>query len=177
MDFRYAARPTGVPSHLRLAAMVALCAWIVPGLAATGVGMSCEQSVNSSPLPQDRPGQLMADVVDHGAAADMLRDDVTAETPAADDRTAERAPADSGPRVDVMLRSIFDEPQLRAPEIAQPQQSDPLAPPLAVDKSETVDDATTGVEPVQDNGTATPLPGVSGEELLRYRQRMFRTDI
>jgi len=162
---------------LRFAALIALCAWIVPGLAATGVDMSCERSANSSPLPQERPDQLMADVVDHGAGVDVPLGDVADAATADADRPAARASDDSGPRVDVMLRRIFDEPQLRAPEAAGPQQSDVLAPPLAVDKSDTVDDGSTGVEPVQDNDTATPLPGVSGDELMRYRQRMFRTDI
>jgi len=176
VDIRHAARPTGVLSRLRLAALIALCAWFVPGLAATGVDMSCERSANSSPLPQDRPDQLMADVVDHRTAGDVPLGDV-ADGASADERPTARASDDSGPRVDVMLRRIFDEPQLRAPEAARPQQSDLPAPPLAVDKSETVDDGATGVEPVQDNDAATPLPGVSGDELMRYRQRMFRTDI
>jgi hypothetical protein len=75
-----------------------------------------------------------------------------------------------------MLRRIFDEARLRHPQLADPEQPNDMSAPIAVDTSEASEEPAAIISTDQTDG-ATELPGFSADELLRYRQQMFRKDI
>ena len=89
------------------------------------------------------------------------------------------------PRVETILREIFDEsvPEDHEAAAATPISS-PHAAPLAeltapdlLDKSRSIDDAEIRDDERGVNGVNTRVPGVSEDDLARYRRQMFRTDI
>ena len=100
-----------------------------------------------------------------------------------------RAPSVSmAPRVKTILREIFDESIPEGQEAADATPiSSPNAAPLAEltapglrEKSRNIDtpDASTILEAKKDaTGVTTRVPGLSEDELSRYRRQMFRTDI
>ena len=60
--------------------------------------------------------------------------------------------------------------------MSEPERSVDFSAPLAVDKSENIEEPAPGLEsdPVD---SAAELPGFSADDLHRYRQQMYRTDI
>jgi hypothetical protein len=84
---------------------------------------------------------------------------------------------DERPRVETLLRRIFDEPQLRTPEIPETAESDERSAPFVVDKPEKVEKPAASVPDAETSDVAPRLPGVSSDELLRFKQQMYRTDI
>jgi hypothetical protein len=160
---------------LSAATGLVLCAWMFPSLAATGTDSRSDQPLDAPPmsLPADR--KLPMPAIDHAAASG-----VTPDTPPRDDSAAEAASdtarAPTGPRVDIMLRRIFDEAQARQPRLQPPRENDDFTAPLAVDKSETLEDPPDLLE-ADPADAAAELPGFGADELLRYRQQMYRTDI
>lgn len=159
---------------LSAAAVLALCAWMYPSLAATGTDSRSERPLDAPPmsLPADR--ELPMPAIDHAASSVIPdatpRDDSAAEAAASSPRPP------TGPRVDIMLRRIFDEAQARQPRLLEPQANDDFTAPLAVDKSETLEDPH-GVLDSDPADAAAELPGFGADEFLRYRQQMYRTDI
>jgi hypothetical protein len=75
-----------------------------------------------------------------------------------------------------MLRRIFDEARAREPQLQQPREDNDFNAPLAVEKTETLEDPPRVLEPDPADATAE-LPGFGADELLHYRQQMYRTDI
>ncbi len=156
-------------------ALLALGAWMPPAFSATGSDARCDESVDYPPMSiadeRKLPMQVFGQGTDNSAAADDISpDDAVAD---AATRTATRP---TGPRVDIILRRIFDEARARQPSLSEPQQSSDLSAPLAVDKSENVEEpaAVLEADPVH---SSTELPGFSSDEVHRYRQQMYRTDI
>lgn len=100
-----------------------------------------------------------------------------------------RAPSVSmAPRVETILREIFDERVPEGQEAADATAvSSPNAAPLAEltapglrEKSRDID--TSAESKIRDadkdvTGVSTNVPGLSSDELSRYRREMFRTDI
>ena len=121
--------------------------------------------------------KLTISIINHGAA----RAAATTPVPLDDDSgTDAEATGDTavpaGPHVETMLRRIFDDAQARQPTLAEPEGDDDFSAPFAVDKSETGDEPAGVLETDPVEGT-TELPGFGADELLRYRQQMYRTDI
>lgn len=149
--------------------VLALAAWVHPAFSATGTDARSDQPMDAPTMSISDDGKLALRIIGHGTPT------------AADDLGLEAADADTasypaGPRVDVMLRRIFDEARARQPSISEPEETGDLSAPLAVDKTENVDDTAAVLETDPADSTAE-LPGFSPDELSRYRQQMYRTDI
>ena len=152
-----------------------LGAWVHPALAATGTDASCDQSMDEPSMSIVDNRRLPLDVIDHGAGVTAAAGDVSLHD-TLDDSGTETASRPAGPRVDIILRRIFDEARARQPDLSEPEEPGVLSAPLAVDKSENAEEPPAGLETdAVDSGAA--LPGFSADELDRYRQQMYRTDI
>ena len=177
MRFRQTPRNTDVISGLSALALMALGgAWMNPAFASAGAETRCDQSVDSPQLLNIPAENLTIKVVDHGAASSLAAGDSSVDDPIDDDDTAAN-PLDVRPRVEIMLRRIFDEPQLRAPETPQTEDVDARHAPLTVDKSNNGEENAATVEGSDSNAVTTALPGVTGDDLVRFKRQMYRTDI
>ena len=159
-----------MPHHLLRAASLALlslAAWSGSAVAATGAETRCDQSVRSADMPDTRASGLKIEVVDHGPARSS---GVIEEDPSDADDAA-------GPKVEVLLRRIFDEPQLRPVDAEESEDIDGVTAPLAVDQVETVEEAAKKANSDEATKTSADLPGVSADDLLRFKRQMYRTDI
>ena len=167
--------PRGKVAQRLLSATPALVlsAWLYPALAATGTDARSDQPTDADPISLSADREPPIQAVGRGAVETESASlaDAAAETNA--QNTAERP---QGPRVEIMLRRIFDEAQARQPKLQQLQADDEFNAPLAVDKSETQDDPSVSLE-ADPAEAAAQFPGFGDDELLRYRQQMYRTDI
>ena len=148
-------------------ALFALAAWSSSALAATAVETRCDQSVRSVDMPDDRSPDLNIEIVDHGPA----RSSGTIE------EDSSQVEATARPKVEVLLRRIFDEPQLRPVDASESEKVEEMAAPLAVDQVETVEEAAKKANSDDAGKTSADLPGVSADDLLRFKRQMYRTDI
>lgn len=156
-------------------AVLALAAWVHPAFSATGSDARCDQSLDAPAMSISDDGKLALRIIGHGTATAAAADDLVLEAAEADP-SADTASYPAGPRVDVMLRRIFDEARARQPSLSEPEETGDLSAPLAVDKTENVDD-TAAVLETDPADSPAELPGFSPDELSRYRQQMYRTDI
>jgi hypothetical protein len=163
------------PTHLSTILVLALGAWVHPALSATGVDASCDESIDTPPMSAATDNKLAIRVIDHGRNTAVSNEEISLDETSAD-VAPESSDRRTGPRVDVMLRRIFDEARLRHPQLADPEQPDDMSAPIAVDTSEASEEPAAVISTDQTDG-ATELPGFSADELLRYRQQMFRKDI
>ena len=170
---RHAPESIYARSALTWLALIGLAAWTSPALASAGAKTLCDQSVQAVDMPDAGPDRLSIDVVNHAPA------DVDVDIDPAIDSSLEEDAATGRPksRVELLLRKIFDEPQLRTIDAPVPEGIDEMTAPLAVDKADVVDEtkSTTGGE--ESSETATGLPGVSEQDFARYKRQMYRTDI
>ena len=66
---------------------------------------------------------------------------------------------------------------MRQPQLAESEPADdPRAPPFAVDKADSGEEPAAVLDSEQVD-VGAELPGYTDDELLRYRQQMFRKDI
>ena len=164
MRFRQTPRNTKVISGLSALALMALgAAWMNPAFASAGAETRCDQSVDAPQLLNIPAEKLTIEVVDHGAASSLAAGDSSVDDPIDYNDTAAN-PLDVRPRVEIMLRRIFDEPQLRSPESPQTEDVDARHAPLTVEGSDS-------------NAVTTALPGIAGDDLVRFKRQMYRTDI
>ena len=170
MTDRQAPRRKVASSLLGATIALVLGAWALPSLGATASGARCDESMDTPPMSAADDGDLTIQVIDHGAATaaeDALHGDEP-DTDAADGST--------GPRVEIMLRRIFDEARARQPNLPEPEVAGDRVAPLAVDKADGIEEPAAVLE-AEPADSAAELPGFAADELLRYRQQMFRTDI
>jgi hypothetical protein len=169
--------PCGKVTRRLLSATTALvlCAWLYPSLAATGTDTRSDQPLDAPPMSLSVDRELPIQVIDLGAASAAASEYLPADEPASGS-ALDSAERPHGPRVEVMLRRIFDEAQARRPTLQQPPPDNDFNAPLAVDKSESPQDPP-GVLRVDPAEAAAALPGFGADELLHYRQQMYRTDI
>ncbi len=170
MTIQQAPRGKVARRHLSAAAALVLTALATPSLAATGTEARPDQALYAPPMSLSTDHDASLAVIDQGAARA-----VTPDAPAGDDAEAvpDAAAPPAGLRVEIMLRRIFDEAQARQPTLQPRQEDDDFNPPLAVEQSETLDNPRGVVEA---EAAAQP-PGFGADDLLRYRQQMYRTDI
>ncbi len=72
---------------------------------------------------------------------------------------------------------MYGEVELPQSKLADTKPTDdPQAPPLVVDKTETIEEPAALLDS-DEAEIGAELPGHSEDELLRYRQQMFRKDI
>lgn len=155
--------------------VLAFGAWMHPALSATGTAANCDQSLDSPSMSLADNRELPLRLIDHGAASTASADGLSIDGPAPDP-AAKTAIRPTGPRVDIILRRIFDEARARQPSLSEPEHTGGLGAPLVVDQSETVEEPAAGLEtgPVE---SPAGLPEFSADELHRYRKQMYRTDI
>ena len=175
MKTERAPRRRVAPSLLSALSVLVLGTWGHPALSATASDARCDQPIDTPSLSIADDRRIPLKVIDHPAARTTAADDISLDD-TVDEGSAETAAAPTGPRVDIMLRRIFDEARARQPNLAEPEQTGDLSAPLVVDKSENVEEQAAGLEsdPVD---SLAELPGFSADELHRYRQQMYRTDI
>ena len=175
MTTRQAPRRGTASSRLCAAALLVLGAWVHPALSATGSDASCDQPLVGPPMSIEDNRRLPLEVIDHGPNVTAAAGDVSLEDTLNEPGT-EMAPGPAGPRVDIILRRIFDEARARQPDLSEPEQPGDLSAPLAVDKSENLEESSAGLE-TDTIDSGAELPGFTADELHRYRQQMYRTDI
>ncbi len=162
-------RRKAASSLLSAAVAFVLGAWAFPCLAATDTEARCDQSLDTPPISPAEDRRLAIQVINHGTAT-------AAEALSGEETDAEPTDESTGPRVEIMLRRIFDEAQARRPNLPEPGIKEDRSAPLAIDKTDGVEEPATALE-AEPADSAAELPGLSADELLRYRQQMFRTDI
>lgn len=176
MVHRKAARRMERLSGLTALLLLALGTSTNPALASTSADTRCDQSVESPAMPDVHPGNLTLEVVDHGVSESGMPAQTSVNNPV-EYGGSSNSSADDRSRVDTLLRRVFDEPRLRAPEVPAPEKLDERSSTFVVDEPEKVEKPATTV-PGDEVSDVTPrLPGVSGDELLRLKQQMYRTDI
>ena len=176
MTHRMAPRSTSRLSGLSASLVFALGFAISPALAATGADTRCDQPVDSPQMADVSNNRLTLEVVDHGTTETVTPGQLSIDSAVEDGGNANPS-VDDRPRVETLLRRIFDEPQLRTPEFAPAEEADERSAPFAVDKSENGEDKASSAAGNDANDVTPRLPGVSGDELLRFKQQMYRTDI
>lgn len=169
MTGKQAPRRTVASSLLSAAIVLALGAWAQTSLAATGSDARCDQSMDTPPMSPAEGDSLSIQVMDHGTATAV--DELAAE-----ETEADPAGGSKGPRVEIMLRRIFDEARARQPDLSEPEIAEDRSAPFAVDKTDSKEEPAAALE-AEPADSAAELPSFSADELLRYREQMFRTDI
>ena len=161
-------------SHLGAIIVLALGAWVHPALSATGTGALCDQSIDAQPLPDAGNDELAIRVIDHGSTSSVASDDISLDE-RSDSLVPEFSNRTTGPRIDIMLRPINSEVELQQPRLPELEDGDDLSAPLA-DKADAREEPTAVLDSNQSD-TSVEFPGSSQDDLLRYRQQMFRKDI
>ena len=144
------------PSSL---ALLLLLAWSSSAIGATAMETRCDQSVRAKDMPDTRPASLSIEVAEHR----------TPEIPIDTDEL--------GPDMEILLRRAFDSPTLRPVNRSESEDVDEMAAPLAVDQGDTVEEAASKAESEDARKTSAGLPGVSQDDLLRFKRQMYRKDI
>ena len=172
MTTRRAPRRRVASSQLSAIFVLVLGAWVHPALSATAVNTRCDQAIDSPPMPAAADSKLTMQVVDHGttAAEDISLDETST------DLSPNLIEALTRSRVERILRRISDEAKLRQPPLSEPARPDTMSGPLAVEKSEAVEEPAAMINTEQSD-SAAELPEFPADEFLRYRQQMFRKDI
>jgi len=137
--------------------MAGICT--APALAATSAQIDCPEEATRATL--DVPAHFLAtDFVSHSVPAASITD----ENISTEIDEAEIAPSSSllAPRAAAAIRNAFIS-----------SHTPPMAGTDAKAVSEPEDDEST----LPDSGLNTELPGVSDEELARYKKQMYRRDI
>lgn len=147
-----------------------------PALAATGADTRCDPSAEAPQLPEAMPGTLTIEVVEHSSASPVTPGQLSLD--GSTDEGGSGLEADPGPpQVETLLRRIFDERQLRAPDPAEDDEPDTRTAPMAIDKSEAAEPPGSGAAKSKIDSAAPRIPGISGDDLVRFKRQMYRTDI
>lgn len=176
MTHRKAPGCTETLNGLSALLLLALGTSMSPALAATSADTRCDQSVGSPEIPIVHHRNLTLEVVDHGSTSAVEPGQLSVDG-AIEDGGSKVPAVDERPRVETLLRRIFDEPQLRTTEAPPAEDADGRSVPFAVDKSENVEKPAATAPEDEASDIAPSLPGVSSDELLRLKQQMYRTDI
>ena len=158
---------------LRATTALLLAAWTLPSLAATGTDARPDQPRDRAPISPSADRALPIGVIDPGAARNVDALPIDESAPEAPQDALQRP---QGPRVEIMLRRIFEEAQARQAQLPQAQEDGDLNAALAAEKSETPEEPprVLQADPAE---AAAELPGLDPDERLRYRKQMYRTDI
>ena len=175
-------RPTRAATRGAGTAALLLVFCCAPAFGA-GSDLLCDQPATVN-ITLDIPiDELVVSFVDLGAATAAPGDDAL---PGSLDDLASRAPSVSTtPRVERILREIFDEsvPADHEATTATPSSLPNAAPlaeltaPVLREKSRDMNDTKVDRTDNDVIGVNSRVPGLSEEELSRYRREMLRTDI
>lgn len=157
-------RNSGLTTQETLAAGTAsllLFAISVPALAASSNKLLCDEESDANLVIKVET--LTTKVVDHDVTLSALEDVVASHLLA--------------PRAEAAIRDAFEESELEdehpAPDLSTSVLSRPVAGADATAKPKNLE--TERSDPVSSMNTR--LPGVSDEDLLRFRKQMYRRDI
>lgn len=176
LTHRMAPRRIDPLSGLSALLLLALGTSMSPALAATNADSRRDQSAESPAMSDVRTNHLILEVVDHGESQSAAPGQLSVDS-AIEAGGSVNSSTIEPPRVESLLRRIFDEPQLRTPEISTVEEADERSAPLAVDKSDNIEKPASAVPGKEASNAAPRMPGVSSDELLRFKQQMYRTDI
>jgi hypothetical protein len=178
--------PRPVAKGGKTAASLLLMLWCAPGFASSGHDALYEE-VASGHICLDAPVQkLSIVVVDHGDASAVPSGDAMLN--ATDDLNVRTPSVFVAPRVETILREIFDESIPADQEASDATASSPpnaatleeLTAPGLREQSRHLEDIDKSVIRDADGDSTranTSVPGFSEDDLARYRRQMFRTDI
>lgn len=162
----------------RLTAVLGLCALTISSVASAGVTSLCDTRTIDPPDLDIHSAELTIELIDLGTTV------VPVDLGVGIDAEAMTLPA--RPDVDAMLNRMFDQSdklELPAVRASSPAQRFPVAelstsaiePEASMNGTEASEnDAETDVGPP---AVSTRIPGLSEDELRRYRRKMYRTDI
>ena len=139
-------------SGTAIAGLLLLGAWTGPAHASSGVDSECPEVRNSLEVSQITAPALAIQVVDHAVSS-------SAEIDEKIDDTKRNANSEVVPELSAATRELLQE------VFGDEEQED----------ADVIDEADS--TPSELPPTATRLPGVSEEELPRFRRQMYRTDI
>ncbi len=176
MKYKQAPRRNVALRQLGVIVVLALGAWVNPAFSATGADTRCDQPIDAPQMSAASETKLALQVIDHGANTAAAADDISLDV-----EISAPAPVSSsrptGSRVDIILRPMYGEVELPQSKLADTKPTDdPQAPPLIVDKTKTIEEPAALLDS-DEAEIGAELPGHSEDELLRYRQQMFRKDI
>lgn len=175
MTTRRAPRRRVASSYLSAVLLLVLGAWVHPALSATGAGARCDHPVDAPPMSADADNKLAIQVIDHGTSTSVADREVAVDD-AFSDPVPQSPSLHTERAADDMLQQIFGEARTLQPPLSETGLVDDRGTPLAIDKAEAMEEPTAVLETDQAD-VAAELPGFSADELLRYRQKMFRKDI
>jgi hypothetical protein len=136
----------------------------------------CDRSAESPSLPEASEGTLSIEVVDHTAAGHDVPGRLSIDGSKEDGGTG-LEPDPGTPRVETLLRRIFDDTQLRTPALSESAETDERSAPLAIDESESADAPVSESTDPENGAAETVVPSVSRDDLVRFKRQMYRTDI
>lgn len=160
-----------------LTAVLGLCALTISPVASAGVTSLCDTRTIDPPDLDIHAAELTIELIDLGTSAPV-------DLEVSIDAQAMTVPAP--PDIDAMLERMFersDKPESPAVHARSPVQRFPAAelststiePESSMSGTEaTESEAETDVGPP---AVSTRIPGLSEDELRRYRRMMYRTDI
>jgi hypothetical protein len=156
--------------------VLALVAFVSPAFAATAADTRCDPSADAPGLPEAGTSSLTIEVVEHTSMSPVAPGRVTIDA-SMDDGGSDLEPESGPPRVEALLRRILDNTRHRAPGLPGIDEAERDDAPLATDQSESIDAPVSESTEPESDLTAPRLPGISGDDLLRFKRHMYRTDI
>lgn len=176
MTQRQASRLAGTSNFVRALSILALGAFMSPSFAATAADSRCDPSAAAPALPETPATSLTIEVVEHTASSPVTPGQVSLDG-SMDDGGSSLEPNSESPRVETLLRRIFDDTRLRAPGFPDIEESDSSDAPLSTDRTESVEPPVSESAESEFDSTAPQVPGLSGDDLVRFKRHMYRTDI
>ena len=175
MTTRQAPRRRVASSYLSAALLLALGAWVHPAFSATGAGARCDQSVDTPPISAAADSKLAIQVIDHGTSTSVADPEMSVDG-AFSDPVPQSSRLQTERAADDTLRQVFGEARTLQPPLSETGLTDDQGAPFAIDTTEAIEERKAVLETDQTD-VAAEHPGFSADELLRYRQKMFRKDI
>lgn len=160
-----------------LTAVLGLCALTFSSIASAGVTSLCDTRTIDPPVLDIQAGELTIELIDLGTSA-SLELDVSID--------ADAIALPSPPDVDAMLNQMFrlrDDHRPPAARRSSPATSSPvveLSAPAVTSEAPAggTDAAALGSDTeITPPAISTRIPGLSDDDLRRYRRKMYRTDI
>lgn len=153
---------------------LAILACAHPALAATGTDARCDPSMDTRPMSPADETELAIETVDHGTAIALAADALSLDEP--DTAVTPAGKSSLRPRVELMLREKLDQSVAHTPLPSKSGEAVDRGMSLAVDETENGERPSPVVE-AEPAETTAELPGLSRDDLVRYRQQMYRRDI
>lgn len=166
------------------AVLLALGMVCMPALASSGV-MPCDEGATATQGLDIPAGALSIRTIDLGPASSVTASGQSLDQPVASRSWASRSLMLSR-RADSTAQRIFEEPQfspssqldsLPASAGKSAPVADAITPLPGGDKIGQQDGVDLHIRSEDQNGVSTRLPGVTTDDLLRFKRRMYRTDI